>query len=124
MKRIALVILVCMAAVCLQAADIDNISTAFKGGNAAALSQYMDDLVDVALQGGSSKKHSAKEATEQLGAFFQENRPSAFEVIHHADKKDSGFFVGKLSAGGNEYRVNVTYRAEGDKAIIQSIRIE
>lgn len=124
MKRIALVILVCMAAVCLKAADIDDISTAFKGGNAAALSQYLDDSVDMAFEGGSSKKYSAKDATAQLGAFFKENQPSAFELIHHADKKDSGFFVGKLSAGGNEYRVNVTYRAEGEKAIIQSIRIE
>ena len=40
------------------------------------------------------------------------------------DKKESGFLVGKLPTSSGEYRVNITYRAEGNTAIIQSIRIE
>ena len=35
-----------------------------------------------------------------------------------------GFLVGKLPTSSGEYRVNITYRAEGNTAIIQSIRIE
>ena len=59
-----------------------------------------------------------------LNAFFGSHKPTGFTVVHHADKKENGFFVGKLPTASGEYRVNVTYRAEGDKAIIQSVRIE
>ena len=52
-----------------------------------------------------------------LNAFFGGNKPTGFTVVHHADKKETGFFVGKLPTSSGEYRVNVTYRAEGNKAI-------
>jgi hypothetical protein len=45
-------------------------------------------------------------------------------VAHHADKKDSGFIVGKLATGKGDFRVNITYQARDGKAIIQSVRIE
>ena len=35
-----------------------------------------------------------------------------------------GFLVGKLPTSSGEYRVNITYRADGHTAIIPSIRIE
>ncbi|MFQ6927683.1 MAG: DUF4783 domain-containing protein [Parabacteroides merdae] len=71
---------------------------------------------------GSSKKCNANDAVSMLNAFFGGNKPTGFTVVHHADKKETGFFVGKLPTSSGEYRVNVTYRAEGNKAIIQSIQ--
>lgn len=108
----------------LEAADISRISDAFKGGNASTLSACMDQEVDLALEGGASVKYAGQEAVGKLGQFFQANKPSGFQVIHHADKKDCGFFVAKLKTGGKEYRVNITYRTDNNQAIIQSIRIE
>ena len=83
----------------------------------------MDQEVDMAIP-GSSKKCNGSEAVKMLSTFFGSNKPTGFSVVHHADKKDAGFFVGKLPTASGEYRVNITYRADGDKAIIQSIRIE
>ena len=71
-----------------------------------------------------SKICNAQEAVSMLNGFFGSNKPSAFSLLHHADKKDSGFLVAKLTAGNKSYRVNVTYKVEGDKVVIQSIRIE
>lgn len=105
------------------AADITSISGAFKGGNASSLTASMDKEVDMALP-GASKKCNANDAVSMLNDFFGKNRPKDFTVVHHADKKDTGFFVGKLPTASGEFRVNITYRAEGNKAIIQSIRIE
>lgn len=123
MKRLFLTLALILSFLSVMAADIVPISNAFKGGNASSLSKSMDTEVDMALP-GSSKKCNGNEAISMLNTFFGSNKPAGFSVVHHADKKENGFFVGKLPTASGEYRVNVTYRAEGNKAIIQSIRIE
>lgn len=123
MKRLLLTFALIFSALSIQAADINSISNAFKGGNASGLSGSMDKEVDVAIP-GSSKKCNGSEAVSMLTVFFGTHEPSGFSVVHHADKKENGFFVAKLPTSTGEYRVNITYRADGNKAIIQSIRIE
>lgn len=123
MKRLFLTLVLALACLSAMAADIVAISNAFKGGNASSLNTTMDTEVDMALP-GTSKKCNANDAVSMLNAFFGSNKPSGFTVVHHADKKETGFFVGKLPTASGEFRVNVTYRADGNKAIIQSIRIE
>lgn len=123
MKRLFLTLALVLSVLSVMAADILPISNAFKGGNASSLSGSMDKEVDMALP-GSSKKCNANDAVSMLNTFFGGNKPTGFTVVHHADKKENGFFVAKLPTSSGEYRVNVTYRAEENKAIIQSIRIE
>ncbi|MDL2244429.1 DUF4783 domain-containing protein [Parabacteroides sp. PFB2-10] len=123
MKRILLTLALILSAVGAYAADITPITDAFKKGNATAIQSQMDQEVDVALP-GASKKANAADAVAMLNTFFNTNKPSGFNLLHHADKKENGFFVAKLPTAGKEFRVNITYRADGDKAIIQSIRIE
>lgn len=123
MKRILITLAFLLSIFSIKAADITTITNAFKGGNASALTASMDAEVDMAIP-GSAKKTNSSEATALLNTFFNSNKPSGFTVLHHADKKENGFFVAKLPTASGEYRVNITYRSEGDKAIIQSIRIE
>ncbi len=123
MKRFLLLIALVVAAISVQAADITVITTALKTGNATNLQTCMDKSVDMALA-DKSKICNAQEAVSMLNGFFSSNKPSAFSLLHHADKKDSGFLVAKLTAGNKSYRVNVTYKVEGDEVVIQSIRIE
>lgn len=123
MKRLFLTLALVLSFLSVKAADITQISGAFKGGNATTLTQSMDKEVDMALP-GVSKKCNGNDAVSLLNNFFTTHKPKDFTVVHHADKKDTGFFVGKLPTSTGEYRVNITYRADGNKAIIQSIRIE
>ncbi|GHT29305.1 hypothetical protein AGMMS49574_05710 [Bacteroidia bacterium] len=123
MKRIVLFLTAVFSFLYVQAADISLISGAFKAGNASTLVSSMDQEVDLAVP-GSTKKCDANGAVSMLNAFFGSNKPTGFTVVHNADKKESGFVVGKLTTAKGEFRVNITYRADGDKAIIQSIRIE
>ena len=111
MKRLLLTLALIFSILSVMAADITPISNAFKGGDASTLTGAMDQEVDMALP-GSSKKCSGSEAVKMLSTFFGSNKPSGFSVVHHADKKDAGFFVGKLPTASGEYRVNITYRAE------------
>ncbi|MDR1500004.1 MAG: DUF4783 domain-containing protein [Tannerellaceae bacterium] len=105
------------------AVDVGSISAAFKAGNLSPVISSLDDEVDVAAP-GVNKKCNAGEAVSLLNNFFASNKPSNFTVVHNADKKESGFLVAKLLTSGGEFRVNITYRTESNKAIIQSIRIE
>lgn len=123
MKRFIISLTLVFSFLCAHAADVTAISGAFKSGNASSLAASMDKEVDMAVP-GASKKCDGKEAVAMLDTFFSSHKPSGFTVLHNADKKDSGFLVGKLPTSGGEFRVNITYKTEGDKAIIQSIRIE
>lgn len=123
MKRLLFTFAFILSVLNLNAADITNISNAFKGGNASSLTAVMDTEVDIAIP-GATKKCNGADAVAALNSFFNANKPTDFSIVHHADKKENGFFVGKLPTADKAFRVNITYRAEGDKAIIQSIRIE
>lgn len=106
----------------VQAADITPITEAFKTGNADLLKDKMASEVDIVVP-GASKKGSGSDAIAILKTFFKANKPTGFSVAHHADKKDCGFLVGKLSSG-KEFRVNITYTIKDDKIGISIIRIE
>jgi hypothetical protein len=126
MKRLILLftlVFVVLPILYAQAVNMSPISAAFKSGNASSLASGMDKEVDIAVP-GSTKKCNADEAAALLNSFFTSNKPTNFTVIHNADKKESGFLVGKLTVAKKEFRVNITYRTENNKAIIQSIRIE
>ncbi|MEG1543442.1 MAG: DUF4783 domain-containing protein [Tannerellaceae bacterium] len=123
MKRLLLTLALIVSVLSVQAADITSIQKAFKAGNASSIAANMDNEVDMALP-EEAKKCDGGEAVAMLTSFFGTNKPSGFSVVHHANKKENGFFVGKLPTSKGEFRVNVTYRADGEKAIIQSIRIE
>jgi hypothetical protein len=106
-----------------QVGNTSPISAAFKAGSASSLASGMDKEVDITVP-GSTKKCNADEATALLNSFFVSNKPTGFIIVHNADKKESGFLVGKLATSKKEFRVNITYRTEDNKVIIQSIRIE
>ncbi len=123
MKRLLLMFALVLFITSASAADLSQITSAFKDGNAALLSGCFCSEVSLVLP-GISKKCNANEAISLLNSFFRNNKPSGFSVVHQADKKDNGFFVGKLPTKNEEYRVNLTYRNENKQMIIESIRIE
>ena len=107
----------------MQAADITPISNAFKAGNADILKEMMAAEVDIVVP-GVSKKGRNNDAITILKSFFQDNKPAGFTVAHHADKNESGFIVGKITAAIRDFRVNITYTVKDEKILITIIRIE
>jgi len=107
----------------LNAADITMIVNAFKEGKVAGIAGNMDMEVDISVP-GTTKKGTGADAVAILTRFFESDKPTGFTVLHHADKNDSGFFVGRLNTGKGEFRTNITYITKDDKVLIQSIRVE
>ncbi len=123
MTRIVLILTLVFSSLHVFAADVTPISDTFKNGDPTMLRSYMDTEIDLAIP-GSSQRIYGDVAIETLKSFFATNRPTGFTVAHHADKSESGFLVGNLATSNGKYRVNVTYRTNGERIIIQSIRIE
>ena len=123
MKTLFFTMALAAAILSVQAADITPVSNALKAGNADILKEMMAPEVDIVAP-GVSKKGNVSEVTAVLKSFFQSNKPAAFTVAHHADKKDSGFFVGKLNTANGDFRVNITYTTKDGKILITIIRIE
>lgn len=124
MRKYVLTLVLALIFTLSHAADITAITNSFKAGNAAALAAFVNkEEVDIAVP-GTFKKCPGSEAINILSEFFKANKVSDFKVAHQADKADSGFVVAKMPTSTKEFRVNITYRLENDKPIIQSIRIE
>ncbi len=123
MKRFLLTCALLCAFSGLQAADIAGITQAFKEGKAETLAGKLAATIDLALP-EQTLTCEGEQAIQALNRFFGQHKPATFTVVHHADKSDNGFVVAKLHTEAGDYRVNITYKAENNTAIIQSIRIE
>ena len=123
MKRFLLTCALLCAFSGLQAADIAGITQAFKEGKAETLAGKLAATIDLALP-EQTLTCEGEQAIQALNRFFGQYKPVTFTVVHHADKSDNGFVVAKLHTEAGDYRVNITYKADNNTAIIQSIRIE
>lgn len=123
MKRFLLTCALLCAFCSLQAADIAGITLAFKEGKAETLAGKLAATIDLALP-EQTLTCEGEQAIQALNRFFGQHKPATFTVVHHADKSDNGFVVAKLHTEAGDYRVNITYKADNNTAIIQSIRIE
>ena len=123
MKRFLLTCALLCAFSGLQAADIAGITQAFKEGKAETLVGKLAATIDLALP-EQTLTCEGEQAIQALNRFFGQHKPATFTVVHHADKSDNGFVVAKLHTEAGDYRVNITYKADNNTAIIQSIRIE
>ena len=123
MKKIVCMLAFVLSVLSVEAGDITKIVNIFKEGKASGSAGNMDVEVDIAIQ-GTTKKGTGAEAEVMLTRFFESVKPADFTVLHHADKNETGFVVGKLTTGNGELRVNITYCTKGNDVFIQSIRIE
>ena len=123
MKRIIFTLAFLVSFFSLQAENINHIATAFKSGNAVLLEGCLADNVEVTY-GGAKKQYSKKEATTLFKSFFERNKAKSYSIIHQAEKKERGFYIALFGTKAKEYRINITYLAQGGSILIQTIRIE
>ncbi len=123
MKRVLLIALLVIQTGFMKAADITSISAAFQKGDVTSLQSSLANQVDLTIV-DSNRKCGTQEAVRLLQDFFSANKPESYQMVHHADKGETGFFVAKMKAGQQQYRLNVAYSTENNQLIILSIRIE
>lgn len=102
---------------------IEDIIIGLKAGNAAQVSKYFDNTVEVTLP-AKSNSYSRSQADLVLRDFFTNNSVKGFNVIHKGENAGSQYCIGTLLTKSNAFRTTIFMKQKGEKQILQEIRIE
>lgn len=106
-----------------QAKIPDGISIAFKAGNAAELTKYMNTTVGILLLDKEDfYKKNVAEAI--LNDFFTNYRTKDFIIRHQGAKSDAQYAIGILKTERGDFRVYFLLKKVGSELLIHTIRIE
>jgi hypothetical protein len=100
-----------------------EISIAFKAGNAAELSKYMNSTIELLLLDKEDfyKKNVAESI---LKDFFTEYKTKDFTIRHQGAKNDAQYAIGNLKTEKGDFRVYFLLKKVGQNLLIHQIRIE
>lgn len=104
---------------------MDRIIKAISAGDAATLSGFFDETVELSIL-EEEDIYSKAEATAVVKKFFTGNAPSGYSQVHEGTSKgnDSRYSIGNLKAGGKTFRVYVYTKEAGGKVLIQELRFD
>jgi hypothetical protein len=118
------VYLFCVAATVQEQPKIPSgISVAFKTGNAAELSKYMNSTIELLLLNKEDfyKKNAAETI---LKDFFAEYQAKDFTIRHQGANNDAQYAIGNLKTTKGEFRVYFLLKKVDQDLLIHLIRIE
>lgn len=102
---------------------IDEVISAMKSGNAAGVTKYFDNYVDITMPDKSSN-YSRSQGEVIIKDFFTNNGVRNFEVKHKGNNDNGEYCIGTLQTKSGSYRATVYMRLKGNKQVIQDIRIQ
>jgi Domain of unknown function (DUF4783) len=103
--------------------SIDEVITAMKAGNSAAISRFFDNTVEINMP-DKSNSYSKSQAELVLKDFFSSNGVKSFTVIHKGENSGSQYCIGTLLTKTASYRTTIFMKQKGDKQVLQGITFE
>ena len=103
--------------------DIDAVILALNAGNAAQLSKFFDNRIDIGLP-DKSDNYSRTQAEMIIREFFSNNGVRNFEIKHKSEKAGSNYCVGTLKTKSGDFRTTVFMKQKGDKQYLQDISFQ
>ena len=123
MKKILPAFLLLIFTVSFKAISFDEIVKAFKAGNAARVSVFFDNTVEITIS-QKSTSYSKSQAERVLRDFFSTNEVQDFEIIHQGDNAGSQYCISNLMTKNGTFRTTIFVKLKGNKQLIQEIRFE
>lgn len=103
---------------------VDDIAAAIRAGDAAALSKYFADNVDLKVL-EAENIYSRAQAELILKDFFTKHPITEFTVVHKSvPKNESQFAIGTLTTSNGTYRVHYLMKDTGGSSSVTQFRIE
>lgn len=102
---------------------IDEVISALRSGNAAMLSDYFDENVELTLP-DKSDNYSKAQAQRILNDFFGNNKVKGFELKHKGDSPGGHFCIGALQTSAGNFRTNVFMKMKNGKEVVKEIRFQ
>lgn len=123
MKQLMLLLLIAPTLLPVDEANLAGISKALGDGDAAALGNYFDESVEVAIL-EQEDFYNKGQAIEKIKAFFQKHPPRSFNQIHKGSSQssDSQYCIGDLVTNDAKFRVYIYMKNVGGKTLIQELR--
>ena len=105
--------------------NLSAVSTALAKGDVASLSQFFDATVEIVTETVDGS-YSKADASNLLKDFFSKSKASGFTISSSGAARDKGshYCIGKLVAGGKNYRINIFFKEVGGNFLIKEMRIE
>lgn len=125
MKKLIFALLLTSFAGTLMGATLTEITRAIGNGDIAALGQFFDKTVEIAII-DEEDVYSKAQAIEVLKKFFASHSPSSFSQVHSGTSKgnEAEYCIGNLVAGGASYRVYIYVKSVNGQKLIQELRID
>ncbi len=103
--------------------SIDEVVTGLKSGDAAQISKYFDNTVEISMP-DKSNNYSKSQAELVLKDFFSTTGVKNFTVIHKGENSGSQYCIGTLATKNGSFRTTVFMKQKNDKQFVQEIRFE
>ncbi len=101
-----------------------QIVAALTAGNAAALSDYFNAMVDLGIS-GNEDTYSKTQATQILKDFFTKNPVKSVKITRQGTSTDgSQFSIGEMQAGADKFRIYYLLKKVSGKYLIQQLQIQ
>ena len=118
-----LIIIVCLLGAQDQPRIPSGIAIAFRSGNAAGLSEYLNSTVELVLP-DKEDFYSKSVAETILKDFFSRYRSREFVIRHQSAKGDAQYAIANLETDKGKFRVYFLLKKVNGNPLIHQIRIE
>lgn len=124
MKKLLLIIMVLFASFTVKAQEGNNLVNALKSANADEVSAFFDKILDIKFPDKDEIKSIGKnQAGIALKSFFDNNNIKGFELISQREMGGTMYIAGKLTNGGEGYKLSLMMRTKEGKPQIITVRI-
>lgn len=101
----------------------DNVILSLKSGNAANLSAYFSDNIELLVL-DTENVYSKAHAKQVISDFFKKYPPQDFTIIHQGGKDGASYAIGNLQVEGEKFRVYFLIKIQNGASNIHQLRIE
>jgi hypothetical protein len=100
---------------------IGLIKETIKAGSAKELSKYLNQTVDVTID-GKVESYSKAQAEFVFRDFFKQHQPSEFSIIHQGSSKGGQpFAIGQYKSDADVYRVFMKIKSVNNQQLLHEI---
>jgi len=122
-KIVLLTALLLVGVVVVNAQIPDEIVSSIRSGNAAKLSKYFNQNVELLVLDFECSC-SKSQAQQVVNDFFVKSPPTKFTIIHQGGKGDSNYAIGSLETQNGKFRVYFLIKTINQVSFIHQFRIE
>ncbi|MFV0378328.1 MAG: DUF4783 domain-containing protein [Mangrovibacterium sp.] len=101
----------------------DDLVASLRSGNAAALSGYFNQNIELFVL-DQDDVYSRAQAQQIVSNFFEQYKATGFSIIHQSGKEEMKYAIGNLTTNKGSFRVSFLVKNDGGKPVIHQLRIE